>query len=61
MAKRWAVAGVGIPAVLGLLYLGGWPLAVPVAALAALAARDERTWDASVQRYRRSDGTFAPD
>jgi phosphatidate cytidylyltransferase len=40
MAKRWAVAGVGIPAVLGLLYLGGWPLAVPVAALGALAARE---------------------
>jgi len=38
LAKRWAVALVGIPAVLGLLYLGGWPLAVPVACLAALGA-----------------------
>jgi phosphatidate cytidylyltransferase len=38
MAKRWAVAGVGIPAVIGLLYLGGWPLAVPLATLAALGA-----------------------
>jgi phosphatidate cytidylyltransferase len=32
------VALVGIPAVLVLLYLGGWPLAVPVAVLAALGA-----------------------
>lgn len=38
LAKRWAVAGVGIPVVLGLLYLGGWPLAVPVAGIAALGA-----------------------
>jgi len=38
LAKRWAVAGVGIPAVLALLYVGGWPLAVPVAALAALGS-----------------------
>ncbi|HET9948297.1 MAG TPA: phosphatidate cytidylyltransferase [Longimicrobiales bacterium] len=35
LAKRWAVAGVGIPAVLALLYVGGWPLALPLAALAA--------------------------
>lgn len=40
LAKRWAVAGVGIPVVIVLLYLGGWPLAVPVAALAALGARE---------------------
>jgi phosphatidate cytidylyltransferase len=40
LAKRWAVAGVGIPVVLALLYMGGWPLAVPVAALAALGARE---------------------
>lgn len=40
LAKRWAVAGVGIPVVVALLYLGGWPLAVPVAALAALGARE---------------------
>ena len=38
LAKRWAVAGVGIPAVLGFLYLGGWALAVPVAVLAALGS-----------------------
>ena len=40
LAKRWAVAGVGIPVVLLLLYLGGWPLALPVALLAALGARE---------------------
>lgn len=40
LAKRWAVAGVGIPAVLLLLRLGGWPLAVPVSLLAALGARE---------------------
>lgn len=34
------VAGVGIPVVLGLLSVGGLVLAVPVAALAALAARE---------------------
>lgn len=38
LAKRWAVALVGIPAVLALLYAGGWPLAVPVAVLTALGA-----------------------
>jgi phosphatidate cytidylyltransferase len=38
LAKRWAVAVVGIPAVLVLLYLGGWPLAVPLAVLAGLGA-----------------------
>jgi phosphatidate cytidylyltransferase len=38
LAKRWAVAAVGIPVVLGLLYLGGWPLAAPVAVLAALGS-----------------------
>ena len=40
LAKRWAVAGVGIPVVILLLYLGGWPLALPVAAFAALGARE---------------------
>jgi phosphatidate cytidylyltransferase len=40
LAKRWAVAGVGIPVVIVLLYVGGWLLAVPVAALAALGARE---------------------
>lgn len=38
LEKRWAVALVGIPTVIGLLYLGGWPLTVPVAVLAALGA-----------------------
>jgi phosphatidate cytidylyltransferase len=38
LAKRWVVAAVGIPVVLGLLYLGGWPLAAPIAVLAALGA-----------------------
>lgn len=38
LAKRWAVAGVGIPVVVLLLWLGGWLLAVPVALLAALGA-----------------------
>jgi phosphatidate cytidylyltransferase len=37
LAKRVAVAAVGIPLVLGLVYLGEWFLAVPLAALAALA------------------------
>ena len=38
LAKRWAVAAAGIPTVVVLLYLGGWPLAVPVAVLAALGS-----------------------
>jgi len=38
LAKRWAVAAAGIPAVLVLLYLGGWALATPVALLAALGS-----------------------
>lgn len=38
LAKRWAVALVGIPAVLALLYVGGWALAIPVAVLAALGS-----------------------
>lgn len=38
LARRWSVAGVGIPIVVVLLYAGGWLLAVPVAALAALGA-----------------------
>lgn len=36
LAKRFAVAGVGIPSVLGLAYLGGWFLAAPLALFAAL-------------------------
>lgn len=38
LAPRVAVAGVGIPAVLYLLYAGGWILAVPLAVMAALGA-----------------------
>ena len=34
LAKRWAVAVVGVPAVVALLYVGGWPMA----AFAAVAA-----------------------
>jgi phosphatidate cytidylyltransferase len=36
LAKRWAVAIVGVPVVILLLYVGGWVLALPLAALAAL-------------------------
>jgi phosphatidate cytidylyltransferase len=38
MAQRVAVAAVGIPIAVGLVYLGGWPLAVLLMAIAALAA-----------------------
>lgn len=38
LAPRAAVAAVGIPAVFGLLYAGGWVLGVPLALLAALGA-----------------------
>ncbi len=38
LTKRVAVAAVGIPAVLALLYVGGWILALPLAAFAALGA-----------------------
>jgi phosphatidate cytidylyltransferase len=38
LAKRWAVAGAGIPAVLALLYVGGWLLAFFVALAAGLGA-----------------------
>jgi len=38
LSKRWAVAAVGIPVVVALLYLGGWPIALLVAALAGLGA-----------------------
>jgi len=38
LTRRVAVAIVGIPTVLSLLYFGGWILGVPVAALAALGA-----------------------
>lgn len=40
LGKRWGVAGVGIPAVLGLGYLGGWFLAVPLAGFAAWATHE---------------------
>jgi phosphatidate cytidylyltransferase len=38
LGKRVSVAAVGIPTVLGLLYLGGWFLAVPLSAFAALGS-----------------------
>ncbi len=40
LGRRLAVAAVGVPAVVALLYMGGWFIAVPVAALAALGARE---------------------
>jgi phosphatidate cytidylyltransferase len=40
LAKRWAVAAVGIPVVVGALYLGGWALGALVAACAAVAAAE---------------------
>ncbi len=40
LPKRLGVAVLGIPAVLILLYFGGWFLAVPLAALAAVGARE---------------------
>lgn len=40
LAKRIAVAAVGIPTVLALVYLGGWFLALPVAALAVLGVME---------------------
>ena len=38
--RRLAVAAVGVPTVVGLLYLGGWYITVPVAVLGALGARE---------------------
>ncbi|HSG08892.1 MAG TPA: CDP-archaeol synthase [Longimicrobiales bacterium] len=38
LPARLAVAAVGIPAVLWLLYVGGWVLGVPMAVIAALGA-----------------------
>ena len=40
LGRRWAVAVVGVPIVLGLLHTGGWTLAVPVAILAGLGAME---------------------
>jgi len=52
LAKRWAVAGVGVPVIVGLLYLGVWPIALVMAALAGLGA-----WE--VYRLARSSGVVA--
>jgi phosphatidate cytidylyltransferase len=38
LGKRVAVAGIGIPVALALVYLGGWPLGIAMAVVAALAA-----------------------
>jgi len=40
LAKRVAVAAVGIPLAIFLLYLGGWPLGVVLAAIAAVGAAE---------------------
>jgi phosphatidate cytidylyltransferase len=40
LVKRLAVAALGIPLALGIIHMGGWPLTVTVAAIAALAARE---------------------
>lgn len=40
LIKRVAVAGVGIPLALVLLYLGGWPLTVVIAVFAGMATRE---------------------
>lgn len=40
LTKRLAVAALGIPLALAVIYLGGWPLTVTVAVIAALAARE---------------------
>jgi phosphatidate cytidylyltransferase len=48
LGKRWAVAGVGVPAIIGLLYLGGWPIALVMAGLAAMGA-----WEV----YRLAEGS----
>jgi phosphatidate cytidylyltransferase len=40
LGKRWAVAGVGVPLIVFLLYLGGWPVAVFASVFAALGARE---------------------
>jgi phosphatidate cytidylyltransferase len=38
IGKRWAVAGVGVPVVIVLLYFGGWPIALFCALFAGLGA-----------------------
>jgi len=40
LAKRIAVAGVAIPLAVGVLWLGGWPLAAALAALGVLGTRE---------------------
>lgn len=40
LAKRIGVAAVGIPAALGIVYLGGWPLVLLVAAIGVLGVRE---------------------
>jgi phosphatidate cytidylyltransferase len=40
LGKRWAVAGVGVPVVIWLLYLGVWPVALVMAALAGMGAKE---------------------
>ena len=40
LARRLAVAAIGIPLSLLLIYLGGWPLGLALAALAALGAAE---------------------
>ena len=40
LARRIGVAAVGIPAALGIVYLGGWPLVLLVAAVGVLGVRE---------------------
>jgi len=40
LTRRWGVAAVGVPAVVGVLWVGGWILAGVVAVVAGLAARE---------------------
>jgi phosphatidate cytidylyltransferase len=40
LTRRWGVAAVGVPAVVGVLWAGGWVLAVVVAAVACLGAHE---------------------
>lgn len=50
LSKRVAVAAVAIPIVLGLVYLGGWFVALPLAAFAGLGAHE-------MFRFARQKGT----
>jgi len=40
LQKRFAVAGIGIPTVLALVYMGGWFIALPLAGFAAWSAHE---------------------